>query len=115
MPAKYHRPSTSKSIYGHRFAGRRAYKLFEELSELYSCNGEVHMSRTMRSSKGDDIDYSPVYKIWYEPNFWQHISRDVVNELFEIGDKYQCRVLFVVKGNRAVALFDDAGQNFKRN
>lgn len=115
MPAKYRRPSTSKSIYGHKLAGRQAYNLFEELAERYSCRGVVHMTRTMRSSKEGDTDYPPVYKIWYEPNFWQQIDRDTANKLFEIGDKYQCRVIFVVKGNHAVALFDDAGQNFDGN
>lgn len=115
MPAKYHRPSTSKSIYGHKLAGRQAYKLFEELSELYECSGEVQITRTLRTRESRDKDYPPVYKIYYLPNFWSQINREQMETMYELGDKYECRVTMTVRDGRAMMKFDDAGQNFTRN
>lgn len=99
-------------IYGHRYAGRRAVQLFEELAELQmNQNGEVFIRRTLKNSKPGNppIKYPPVYSVIYMPNFWQQINREIASLLFDIGDKYSCKVVFRVENGNAVAVFEDGG------
>lgn len=102
-------------IYGHAKAGKQAVKLFEELAELFNSTGEVYIRRTLKTEREGEREYPPVYEVIYQPNFWHQIDRRTANTLFELGDRYNCEVRFVVRGSHAVAKFHDGGPHFKGN